>query len=78
MCDICYDYYVNEEIVTLPCHHYFCCTCIEGHLAAAITVSDFGKLRCPDAGCRIKIEEDTLKQIASPEIYSKYLEFAKN
>ena len=77
VCKICYIEQEPHDLVTLPCYHEFC-LCMYSHLEVAILVSDFMMLRCPEASCKTKLDEGTIKAIATPQLLEKYFAFAEN
>lgn len=75
-CQICFsNIEIDNLIIMDKCNHYFCIDCIENFLKVNIKDRKLS-LKCPDINCKLKLDYNTIKLIATTEtfeLYEKYL-----
>eukprot|EP00798_Chlamydomonas_sp_ICE-L_P010388 gene10388-8330_t len=76
-CMICFDTFTKKAMRAASCGHYFCTTCWQGYLTAAIASGPSSlDLRCPLPDCTACVPVKFVTEVASPADQAKYKEFA--
>jgi ariadne-1 len=76
LCRICYNDKDASEIVTLPCGHFFCSSCMNDFMEYEVqTGAGCTALQCPSPKCICKLPESLIRSIAPPSCYAKFCSF---
>jgi ariadne-1 len=77
LCRICYTGYKDtSEMVTLPCNHFFCTSCMNDFMEFEVqTGAGCSALQCPSPKCNCKLPESLVRSIAPPACYEKFCSF---
>jgi E3 ubiquitin-protein ligase RNF19A len=78
VCEICYMEYPSESVISLPCGHMFCVTCIDGYLCLEIKEARVLQIKCCQVDCEFVFDPEIIASIVSPSQYEKYLTFKRN
>jgi hypothetical protein len=78
VCEICYMEYPSESVISLPCGHMFCITCIDGYLCLEIKEARVLQIKCCQVDCEFVFDPEIIASIVSPSQYEKYLTFKRN
>jgi len=71
-CEICYDDYSEEEMLSVPCGHVFCRGCWGGFIDCSIKSGpSCVRMTCPQVGCKEAVTEDEVA-ITAPGLLKKY------
>ena len=67
-CTICTDTLPPEQVVGLPCNHFFCRECYTDYLVFLITKNaQSSSMACPKKGCNLQIDEVTVLSLLPKE-----------
>jgi hypothetical protein len=76
LCRICYNDKDTSEIVTLPCGHFFCSSCVNDFMEYEVqTGAGCTALQCPSPKCNCKLPESLVRSFAPPHCYQKFCDF---
>ena len=71
-CDVCYEYYNEEDFFALKCGHEFCVNCVADHLRINIESGNAMKLPCMQQGCKVRFGPDEIQSFCTAKIYNQY------
>ncbi|KAG0370456.1 hypothetical protein BGZ54_006232 [Gamsiella multidivaricata] len=72
-CLICYDNSPGGDALGLQCGHIFCQACYEQYLTQKIVdEGECRRIRCPESGCAVLLDEHTIGKIVSVPVMEKY------
>ena len=77
-CPVCDEQFaLSQMVVFQPCRHFFCHSCVTGHIETKITDGSVGSLHCLAPECPTIITPELIKTW-TPELYDKYDRIAFN
>ncbi|OXU22387.1 hypothetical protein TSAR_005079 [Trichomalopsis sarcophagae] len=72
-CKICFTDKLGEHSTQfLPCTHVFCKECIMGYFESKIKDGTVTNILCPEEKCKSEATPGQIKDLVSPELFSKY------
>lgn len=72
LCEICYDNYTTEEMLSMPCGHAFCLDCWRGFIDCTIQSGPACvRMTCPQVGCEEAVTEEEVA-LTAPDLLPKY------
>jgi E3 ubiquitin-protein ligase RNF14 len=71
-CAICLDKVPGSKCIQVaPCHHVFCRACLASYCDSLVGEGAVQQLRCPDPSCRSSLLPDQVRQLLTPEQFTR-------
>ena len=71
-CNVCYEYYHEEDFFALKCGHEFCVNCVADHLRINIEGGNAMKLPCMQQGCKVRFGPEEIQSFCTAKIFNQY------
>mmetsp|Transcript_22470 Transcript_22470/g.62319 ORF Transcript_22470/g.62319 Transcript_22470/m.62319 type:complete len:575 (+) Transcript_22470:263-1987(+) len=72
-CSICFEAKPKGDLMSAPCHHYFCKACWKGYAEESVRNGPAClNLRCPTPSCSMKVPHTIMKAVLCPDLSEQF------